>query len=278
MMDLRNKKLRRAAAVMLTLSVLALPVLSFAANWQWMAPQRVTALLKEGSGLWLIDVRNESAFNESHVEGAMLIPADFLATKRLPKGKIMVLVDDSLGLRKGRGAAEILQKNGHDKVFLLEGGLYAWVSEGYPLAGTGSGRTFRSVMPDDIRWAQEHQIPLKVLDVRDPGEQVQGPVQQAQAVEGKSLAERLEKVKEMLTRDGKKGLAAKLEKPVTTIIVFPTATDARPVLEHYFRGVPGDVRYLAGGYAARAAKPDRNLISARGTCPTCPAGVSGGNK
>src|SRR6266581_3880370 len=123
--------------------LLLLPQAVIAGNWQWMAPQRAFSLVKEGSGLWLVDVRSEPAFAEGHIEGAVHIPAGLLATKRLPQGKIIVLVDDSLGLRKGREAADVLLKNGHDKVFLLEGGLPAWRGERYPVAGKGSGRTFR---------------------------------------------------------------------------------------------------------------------------------------
>lgn len=277
MVNGKSNKTFRNSTVIFIFMLVSLPSTSIAATWQWMAPQRVTAMVKEGSGLWLVDVRNETAFTEGHIEGAMLIPAGLLATKRLPKGKIIVLVDDSLGLRQGRAAAEILLKNGHDKVFLLEGGMPAWLSEGYLIVGKGSGRTFRSVMPDDIKWALDNHISIRIFDLRDKGEQVQGPVTQAQVVEGKNMPERLEKVKEMMTGSDRKGLAAKLEKPTTTILVFPSAIDPRPVLERSFREVAGDIRFVEGGYAAWAAKPDKNL-STIGACPTCPKGAPGGKK
>lgn len=249
---------------------LFLPQVVSAAGWQWMAPQRAFSLIKEGSGLWLVDVRSEGAFSEGHIEGAVHIPAGVLATKRLPKGKLFVIVDDSLGLKRGREAAEALLKSGQEKVCLLEGGIPGWQGEGYPLAGKGSGRTFRGVMPDEITWAQENHIPLRIFDLRDEGERAQGPVTQAEPVEGAALPERLEKVKGKLIPQ-KKGLAAKLEKPVTTILVFPAAADPRPVLERTFREIPGEVRYLEGGYAAWAAKPDKSMTTV-GTCPTCPGG------
>jgi rhodanese-related sulfurtransferase len=263
--------------LLLLVSSLMMPQSVIAAGWQWMAPQRVTSLVKEGSGLWLVDVRSEPAFAEGHIEGAVNIPAGLLATRHLPKGKILVLVDDSLGLRKGREAAELLMKNGHDKVFLLEGGLPAWLEEGHPVAGKGSRQEFRSVMPDDIAWAQQKRIPLRIFDLRDKGDQALGPVAQAVTVEGKTLTERLEKVKTTVSEGEKKGIVAKLEKPTTVILVFPTAVDPRPLLERSFRGVAGDVRYLEGGYAAWAARPDKN-VSTVGACPTCPKGASGGKK
>ncbi|WP_054696259.1 rhodanese-like domain-containing protein [Geotalea toluenoxydans] len=90
--------------------LLAMPVLAVAAGWQWITPQRVTALVKEGSGLWLVDVRSEAAFAAGHIEGAVHIPAALFATKHLPQEKIIVLVDDSLGVRKGRECADALLK------------------------------------------------------------------------------------------------------------------------------------------------------------------------
>ncbi|HEY6871729.1 MAG TPA: rhodanese-like domain-containing protein [Geobacteraceae bacterium] len=259
------------------LLLLVVPQALFAANWQWMAPQRAFSLIKAGSGLWLVDVRSEASFAESHIEGAVNIPAALLATKRLPKGKVIVLEDDSLGQRKGREAAVALLKNGHEKVYLLAGGIPAWQEEKYPVAGKGSAPIFRSVMPDDITWAQNNRIPLRIFDVRGEAEQAQGPVSQAQAVEGNNLPERLEKVKTIIGVAGKKGLAAKLEDSATTILIFPTAVDPRPALERYLRGVPGDVRFLEGGYAAWAARPDKS-ISAVGACPTCPGAKRGGEK
>ena len=271
-----NKTFRNSSVIFIFL-LISLPNLSFAATWQWMAPQRVSALVKEGSGLWLVDVRSVAAFEDGHIEGAVHIPAGILGTKRLPMGKIIVLVDDSLGLRTGRDAAEVLLKKGHDKVYLLEGGIPAWQGEGYPVAGKGSGRTFRSVMPDDIKWALDKRFPVRIFDLRDKTEQVQGPVPQARLVEGKNLTERLEKVKEMVTGPKRNGLAAQLEKPTTTILVFPTAIDPRPLLERSFRGIGGDVRFLEGGYAAWAAQPDKH-IGTVGACPTCPGGRASGGK
>lgn len=270
-MNMKNLKIFFFAVLLL------LPQVVFAANWQWMAPQRVMSLLKEGSGLWLVDVRSEVAFATGHIEGAVHIPAGLLASKRLPQGKIIVLVDDSLGLRQGREAAETLLKNGHDKVFLLEGGMLAWQGEKYLLAGQPNRHTFRNVMPADIAWAQANRIPVRIFDLRDKSEQAQGPVPQAVAVEGKTLAERLEKAKSLMPAGEKKGLAVKLEKPATIILVFPTASEPQLLLERSFRGVAADVRFLEGGYAAWAAKPDKSIGDVK-ACPTCPGSVPGGKK
>lgn len=259
------------------LLLLTMPKVASTANWQWMTPERVMNLTKEGSGLWLIDVRSETVFAGGHIEGAINIPAGLLAAKSLPKGKIMILADDSLGLRRGREAAELLLKKGHDKVFLLKGGMPAWQGERYPMAAKGTGPTIPSVMPDDVVWALEHGIQVIILDLRDKGEREQGAVPQAQAVEGKNQAERLAQVKEMIGRGEKKGLAAQLDMPPTVILVLPSGADPRTFLDRSFRGVTADLRYMEGGYAAWAAGPEKN-ITIVGACPTCPGRTSGGIK
>lgn len=273
MVNGKNKFLIRIALAAL---LLLLPVVAISAGRQWITPQRVHSLVREGSGLWLVDVRGESAFAEGHIEGAVHIPADIIATKRLPKGKTIVIVDDALGLRRGGEAADLLIKNGHEKVYLLEGGMAAWEAEGYPVAGKGSGRALRSVMPDELNWAQENRIPLRIFDLRDRDERTQGAVPQALVVEGANLAERMKKVREIMVKSRKKGLAAKLEKPATCILVFPTAVDPRPILERSINELTGDVRYLEGGYAAWVAKPEKRVTNTQGGCPTCPGGIPGG--
>jgi rhodanese-related sulfurtransferase len=255
------------AVILLILWTLA--TASYGAEWQWLSPQRAYSLIKEGSGLWLVDVRNEAAFTDLHIEGAVHIPASLLAIKQLPKEKLIVLVDDSLGLQRGREAATILLKSGHDKVYLLEGGVIAWQQEKLPVTGKVRQQTFRRVVPEEITWAQANRIPLRIFDVRDKEELEKGAFPQALEVAGKNLAERLEKVKGLISKEEKQGMVVKLDKGVSTILIFPLANDPRTVLESSFRGVSGDIRYLEGGYAAWAARPEKNSKSV-GACPTCP--------
>lgn len=251
--------------------MLMLPAVSAAEGLQWISPQRVSNLVREGSGLWLLDLRGEPAFSAGHIEGAMNLPVGVIANKRLPKGKIIVLVDDSLGLRKGREAVDFLEKNGHDKVYLLEGGMPAWLNQGYPVAGEGKRTFVRRVMPEDIRWAQENRIPVLLFDVREKEEQSLEAVPQAVSLEGKTLAERLEKAKEIISVGAKKGFVAPLDKPVAVVLVFPSGTDPQETLDKFFKGVPTDVRFLDGAYA-RSVRQDKNSGMV-GACPTCSGGA-----
>lgn len=258
--------------------LLIVPAGAGAVAARWITPQRAYSLVRDGSGLWLVDIRGEAAYAAGHIEGALNIPVGLLATKSLPKGKIIVIVDDSLGLRKGREAVQLLRKSGHGKVWLLDGGVPAWRSEGYPVAGKAGGRIFPSVMPDDVAWAEKNRVPLRVLDLREKEERARGPIPQAQAVAGKTLAERLKNARAMVTGPPRKGLAGRLAPPVTTVLIFPTASDPLPALERSFGAVPGDVRYMQGGYAAWAARPDKEEIGTVGACPICPGAKTGGKK
>lgn len=275
MLNSKNN-LIRALVVGLTVLLFMTPP-SFAAGWQWMTPQRAFSLVKEGSGLWLVDVRSETAFVEAHVEGAVNIQAGLLTIRHLPKEKIIVILDDSLGLRQGREASETLLKNGNGKVFLLEGGMQAWQGERYPTVGKGDEQIFLRVLPEDIRWAQEQRIALRIFDLRDKEELQNGTVQQALTVEGKGLVERLETVKKIITGNEKMEIITKLDKPQTNILIFPAVVDPRPYMVRSFRGKSGDFRFLEGGYAAWSARPDKSVRTV-GVCSTCPQGVYGGEK
>ena len=264
------------ALVFITLFSLSNISSSTAAVWQWIKPQRVHSLVKEGSGLWLVDVRSEPTFVESHVEGAINIPSGLIEARRLPQGKIIVIVDDSLGLKDGRHVADELLKKGHVKIFLLEGGMRAWRVEGYPVAGAGSGAAYLSVSPADVDWALDNHIPMKIYDLRGKDQQQEGKVRQALVVEGKDLNDRLGKVRKMITDEPRKGISAKLGKQETIILIFPIGSEPERILQRSFQGVEGDIRFLRGGVAAWAAKPRKDITSTVGACPTCPGGGAGG--
>ncbi|HBG08226.1 MAG: hypothetical protein A2075_13295 [Geobacteraceae bacterium GWC2_58_44] len=255
--------------LLLTL-LLFLPGPAGAADWQWMAPQRVQSLVREGSGLWLVDIRGSASFERSHAEGSLHIPKQSLAAKRFAQQKILVLVDDSLGLQAARDAAALLVGNGQEKVYLLEGGLPAWKGEGLPLAGQGRGAQFGSVRADELEWAQENRVPLRILDLRGKEEQASGSVRNARRVAGDDLQQRLARAADLAVR--KDSLSAQLEGAATTILVFPSDTDPLALLERNARLFPGDVRYLEGGVAAWAARPGKR-VQTIGGCPTCPGGV-----
>lgn len=256
-----------------SISIFLAAISAQAAGWRFISPERVHNLVKEGSGLWIIDVRQQGAFNERHIEGAVNVPAELLAVKRFPKQKILVVADDSLGQKRAREGADLLVKNGHEQVHVLEGGIPAWEAARLPTAGSAVP-SFRSVLPDELLWAQKAGVTLKILDLRAKEEREKAPISDAEVVDGNGIDEKMEKVRKLLDKQGKRGLLGKLEKPVTTILVFPVGADPRPAMERSLFAIQGDIRYLEGGYAAWAANPEKSTINLGG-CPTCP-GSSGG--
>jgi adenylyltransferase/sulfurtransferase len=75
---------------------------------------------------WLLDVRREPEFRQSHVGGAVLLPLDRLAESvdRVPRDRPVVCICQK-GVRS-RIAAQMLVELGLAEVYSLEGGMDAW--------------------------------------------------------------------------------------------------------------------------------------------------------
>jgi sulfur dioxygenase len=102
------------------------------------SPHELHARLRDaGSPPVVLDVREPEEFTGElgHVEGALLVPLDALAS-RLPKllgyTEREVVVVCRAGARSGSAAA-ILQRAGFARVANLEGGMLAWAFEGLPV-------------------------------------------------------------------------------------------------------------------------------------------------
>jgi hypothetical protein len=132
------------------------------------------------------------------------------------------------------------------------------------------------VTPQELTWAWEQQLPMRVYDLRPPDERKQSPLSKAQVVEGKTMPERLERLRKELQPKPEQAATPAQESKGTTVIILPMANDDRFV-ERWRRDLPGDIRFLAGGYAAWLANPDKSL-KLGDTCPTCPGGSGGTRK
>lgn len=250
--------------------VFFIPASAFAAEksgWHWIKADKVQEMLKEGSGLWLIDVRNSMAYEAEHIEGSVNIAAVSLAYKKFPPKRTLIVADDSLGLKAAKEAAELLIKNGHERVYILEGGVIAWELDGYPFAKISP--FIRGVNAEEFRWALSNKVALKIFDMRGAIEREKGKVQNSEPVEGNNISEKIERLKETLKKGQSKDLAGKLKKPRTVILVFSASEDAQGITEKLIRETKSDIRYLIGGYETMFAKKSKDLNI--GECPTCPA-------
>ncbi|HEU5141209.1 MAG TPA: rhodanese-like domain-containing protein [Bacillales bacterium] len=79
----------------------------------------------------MIDVRDETEYNQEHIPGATSIPVSELQRRHteLQKDDEITVVCNRGGQRSRR-AAEILREKGYEQVEIYEGGMAAWKQEG----------------------------------------------------------------------------------------------------------------------------------------------------
>lgn len=93
-------------------------------------PDAAQDLMKQGA--LLVDVREQSEYDEVHADGAELLPLSELETRyaELPKDRPLLMICRS-GARSAR-AGEYLLANGYDDVTNVAGGTLAWVEADLP--------------------------------------------------------------------------------------------------------------------------------------------------
>ena len=98
-----------------------------------LTPAEAAALLNEPNAPLLIDVREESEWNEVHIPGALLIPlSQFVARQgEIPEGRALIMQCRSGG-RSGQ-AALALRTAGRTNVANLVGGITEWEAAGLPV-------------------------------------------------------------------------------------------------------------------------------------------------
>jgi rhodanese-related sulfurtransferase len=87
------------------------------------------------NGTFVLDVRRQDEWDQYHAPNTTLIPLDELPNRlsELPKDKEIVVICHS-GNRSKQGR-DILVNAGYNAVS-INGGLLAWIANGYPLDGT----------------------------------------------------------------------------------------------------------------------------------------------
>lgn len=81
--------------------------------------------------VFILDVRTREEYYESHIMNSTLIPVQELDIrfKELPLDK-KILVYCRTGVRSVT-ASEILEKNGFDQIYNMQGGITGWKNAGY---------------------------------------------------------------------------------------------------------------------------------------------------
>lgn len=102
-----------------------------------MTVQELKEKLEKNEELILIDCREQNEWDDGHIEEADLIPLSNFAelAKKLDENdnKKKVIVCQCRSGKRSLAAAGILESNGYEELYNLEGGIMAWAESGYPI-------------------------------------------------------------------------------------------------------------------------------------------------
>lgn len=87
--------------------------------------------LGNDKNLVVVDVREQAEWDEAHIDGAVFLPLSQLETRfaELPKDKALILQCRSG--KRSMTAAQFLADKGYTDLTNLEGGILAWMDEGF---------------------------------------------------------------------------------------------------------------------------------------------------
>ncbi|MCM3874593.1 MAG: rhodanese-like domain-containing protein [Pyrinomonadaceae bacterium] len=94
----------------------------------------VQDLISKGQA-YIVDVRNDQAYNTAHIRGAKLIPYDQIVarSKELPSDKTIVTYCSCANEHTAAGAVLELKKKGIENAAALLGGMDGWRNAGLPV-------------------------------------------------------------------------------------------------------------------------------------------------
>lgn len=91
----------------------------------------MVAAIKDQEGVWVLDVREQSEYDEGHIPGVTLIPMGEVPNRlsEIPTDQ-QVIVTCRSGNRSGQ-ITEYLREQGFTNVHNMEGGILAWQAAGF---------------------------------------------------------------------------------------------------------------------------------------------------
>ncbi|MCB1591481.1 MAG: rhodanese-like domain-containing protein [Alphaproteobacteria bacterium] len=82
----------------------------------------------------VIDVREVEEYNEAHIKGSILIPVGTCSPASVPHNpNKRIVFHCKAGVRGGKACEACAGDQPEKTVYNLEGGLDAWIAEGYPV-------------------------------------------------------------------------------------------------------------------------------------------------
>jgi rhodanese-related sulfurtransferase len=134
-------------------------------------PKAVRQWQVEGKNFLLIDIRPQLVFELKYIEGAINIPGQVVASKRLPKNVPIVIYSWGISTKEADEAATALMGKGYDQVYVLEGGLSRWDALGFPVVaklGVVQEPLGGLVSPERLHDALLEKQDLMLIDLRGP--------------------------------------------------------------------------------------------------------------
>jgi rhodanese-related sulfurtransferase len=90
-------------------------------------------IINEKTDLVILDVRTVKEYESGHLEGAINIPVEELSQRLSelnPRDEILVYCRTG---NRSTTAVKILNSNGFEKLYHMDGGITAWKNEGFPV-------------------------------------------------------------------------------------------------------------------------------------------------
>ncbi|MEO9532213.1 MAG: rhodanese-like domain-containing protein [Crocinitomicaceae bacterium] len=117
-------------------------------------PTQLKFEMSKNSSLYILDAREQSEYEISHIKGARFIGYDKFkieVVKDIPKDA-KVYVYCSIGYRSEK-IGEKLQKDGFTNVYNLYGGIFNWANSGFPVENK-NGQPTKKVHGYNKKWAK----------------------------------------------------------------------------------------------------------------------------
>ncbi|MDD2763157.1 MAG: DUF1573 domain-containing protein [Opitutaceae bacterium] len=253
-------------------------VTGFVAEKAWLLP--VARLLGPDRmpDVVIVDTRSPDKFARGHLPRSLNLPAFAIKSRRDLRERPLVLVDEGFAPALLLEEADKLRRQGFRQLFVLDGGLAAWIRQGGPVEGPGSTALAMASLSaaDFVRTSPGAE--WHVVEIKGPGNTLASPASAARVDRWEDLA----RVLPALSR-----ASAGRQLPRILVIAPDAATSDR--IEARFGGrYPAPLFYLSDGRSALEAylqaqaasssnprqivqvRPARGQPVVAGGCNTCP--------
>lgn len=129
-------------------------------------PEDLFRQVQAKAELVVVDVRERTEFEKSHVPSSLNIPLFAIKTKEFLKSEPFVLVCQGHSYRQLSDEADTLAKPGY-RISILDGGFYEWDRSGRPIEGNQLARGLPTIEAQTFVSGRAYENWL-VVDIREP--------------------------------------------------------------------------------------------------------------